>query len=92
MKPQGYKGHRDITFDVGDMLLVKLQRYHQHSSMKCKSYKLDHIYYGSYVILSRIGNVTYALELPLTACIHDVFQDPFSKKFMKDLIQSLLLY
>lgn len=46
-----------------------------------KSYKRDRKYYGPYVILSRIGNVSYALELPLTVRIHIVFHVSLLKNF-----------
>jgi hypothetical protein len=43
--------------------------------------KLGPKFYGPYQILQRIGEVSYKLQLPPRACIHDVFHVALLKKF-----------
>jgi len=64
---------RDISFKVGDWVLVKL-RPHRQTSVKGESYsKLAKCFYGPYQILERIGNVAYKIKFPDNSHIHPVF-------------------
>ena len=58
---------------VGDMVLVKLQPYKQHSIALRKNQKLSLRYFGPFQIIERVGPVAYKLLLPSTAKIHPVF-------------------
>lgn len=73
MKSIADRHRRDISFTVGDMVLLKLQPYRQHSVARPLSKKLGQRYYGPFLVLDKIGNVAYRLKLPDNAKIHLVF-------------------
>jgi hypothetical protein len=63
----------DRTFQVGELVLLKLQSYAQSSVINRPCPKLAMKYFGPYKILERIGAVAYKLELPDHCQIHPVF-------------------
>ena len=67
MKATVDKHRRELHFQVGDMVLVKLQLYRQHSVHGRKNHKLSAKYYGPYKAAARIGKLSYRLELPATS-------------------------
>jgi hypothetical protein len=81
MKKQADKRRSDITFHVGDLVLVKLQPYKQHSVALRKNQKLGMRYFGPFEILARVGEVAYKLKLPEHARIHPVFHVSQLKPF-----------
>jgi len=63
----------DVELQVGDLVLVKLQPYRQHSLALRKNQKLGLRYFGPFKVIDRIGKVAYKLQLPTSAKIHPVF-------------------
>ena len=55
MKHQAYEHKRDLTFQVGDLVMVKLHPYKKHSLSQRLNSKLCHKYYGPYLVIHRIG-------------------------------------
>nr|KYP75484.1 hypothetical protein KK1_008222 [Cajanus cajan] len=73
MKKFAYKKRMPLELKVGDLVLVKLQPYRQHSVALRKNQKLGLRYFGSFPIIQRVGSVAYKLQLPPTSKIHPVF-------------------
>lgn len=98
MKALADGSRKDESFNVGDMVLVKLQKYRQVSLAKRRSNKLERQYFGPYKIAERISEVAHRLESPAGAKIHNVFhvallreyiegESSETPKFPTDLIQ-----
>lgn len=67
-------GHRrDIPFEVGDLVYLKLRPYCQNSLAKRPFEKLSPRYYGSFEVETKIGQVSYILKLPPSTTIHPIF-------------------
>ena len=64
MKTQADKRRSERTFDVGDLVYLKLQPYVQVSLAPRAHQKLSFKYFGPYNIPARVGSVAYKLELP----------------------------
>jgi hypothetical protein len=73
MKHQTDKKHSERQFQVGDLVLLKLQSYVQSSLAPHANQKLAFKYFGSFPVLQRIGMVAYKLGLPQSSTIHPVF-------------------
>ncbi|KAK8933261.1 hypothetical protein KSP39_PZI015836 [Platanthera zijinensis] len=66
--------HRQVEFQVGDRVFLKIQPMHRVSRVRGRRKKLSPRYMGPYRILERIGPLAYMLELPPElAALHDVF-------------------
>nr|KYP48660.1 hypothetical protein KK1_029640 [Cajanus cajan] len=81
MKLQADKKRREFHLEVGELALVKLQPYRQHSVALRKNKKSSMRFFGPFEVLQRIGSVAYKLKLPDTARIHPVFHISLLKKF-----------
>lgn len=85
MKQQVDKLRTDRIFQVGEMVLLKLQQYVQHSVVFRSCPKLSFRYFGPFKIVKCIGSVAYELELPEGASIQLVFHvsrlNPFTPNY-----------
>jgi len=81
MKVQADKRRTDISFEVGDQVLVKLQPYRQNSTALRNNHKLGMRYFGPFSIIEKVRKVAYKLQLPETARIHSVFHISQLKQF-----------
>ncbi|KAD5508936.1 hypothetical protein E3N88_16639 [Mikania micrantha] len=73
MRNQANTKRRDVSFDVGDYVFLRLQPYRQRSLSKRRFEKLSPRFFGPYQIKRKVGPVAYELDLPSTASIHPVF-------------------
>lgn len=64
---------RELEFQIGDWVLLKLHPYRQQTAFKWVYQKLSSRYFGPYKIVTKIGPVAYKLALPEQARIHLVF-------------------
>lgn len=64
MRDSTNKHRCNVEFVSGDLVLLKLQPYRQHSVARPLSAKLARRYYGPFEVLARLGQVAYRLKLP----------------------------
>lgn len=73
--------HRvECSFEIGDMVYLRLQPHRQSSLKKSGAEKLRPRFYSPYRVTNRIGEVAYELELPASSKIHNVFHVSCLKK------------
>lgn len=80
MKLQSDKKRTDRSFEVGEMVFVKLHAHRQKSVAARINAKLAARYFGPYQIIERIGAVAYKLKLPVASKVHPVFHVSLLKK------------
>jgi len=73
MKFQADKGRREVIFDIGDWVYVRLRPYRQLSVRLQRHSKLSRRFFWPFQIIQRIGDVAYKLDLPPSSRIHPVF-------------------
>nr|MDZ8005329.1 RNase H-like domain-containing protein [Nostoc sp. DedSLP05] len=80
MKQQADQHRTERTFEVGDMVFVRLQPYKQTTLKIAGKQKLHPKFYGPYKIRQKISDVAYALDIPNRGRLHDVFHVSCLKK------------
>ena len=76
------------SFEVGDLVFLRLQPYRQSSLKKSGDEKLKPIFYGPYRIMHQVGKVSYKLELPKGSKIHNMFHVSCLKKVVGQFIRT----
>ena len=85
MKAQADTKRREIAFEAGDPVLLKLRPYRQQSLACRVNEKPSPHFYGPFTILAKVGPIVYHLQLPVEAKIHSVFHVSQLKKFVGSL-------
>ena len=76
------KHREERTFQVDDLVYLRLQPYKQTSLKINGAKKLKPRYYGPYKVIQKIGEVAYALEILEVSKIHNVFHVSCLKKYI----------
>ena len=82
MKQLAYKKHWDISFEVGDLVFLKLHPYKQYTAFKHAHQKLARHFYGPYLVTQKIRIVAYKLHMLDGARIFPVFHVSLLKKYV----------
>lgn len=72
MKAHADKNRTERSFEVGEMVYLKLQPHVQSSVAYRSNHKLSFRFYGPFQIIQKVGPVAYKLALPDTSKIHPV--------------------
>jgi hypothetical protein len=72
---------RDVSFKVGDQVLLSTTNLHLASQSKQPSRKFQPRFVGPYPVIQQVSPVAYKLELPVTWRIHPVFHVSLLKKY-----------
>jgi hypothetical protein len=76
------------SFEVGDLVFLRLQPYRQSPLKRSGAKKLKPRFYGLYRVIRRVGKVAYELELLKGSKIHNVFHVSCLKKAMGQQINT----
>lgn len=80
IKHQADKHRTERSFEVGDMVYLKIQPYRHTSLSIHRSLKLHSKFYGPFRVLEKVGKVAYKLLLPEGCQLHLVFHVSQLKK------------
>jgi hypothetical protein len=73
--------HRQVEFQVGDWVWLRLHHHIAATLTEKAKGKLALKFYGPFKVLECVGALVYRLELPPQSRIHNVFHVVFLKKF-----------
>ncbi|XP_016466045.2 uncharacterized protein LOC107788830 [Nicotiana tabacum] len=73
MKMQSNKRRTDRQFSVGDWVYLKIQPHRQVTMVAHHFSKLSSKYYSPYMVIQKVGLVTYKLSLPVDLLLHPTF-------------------
>lgn len=88
MKQYADKQRREVTFEKGDWVLVKLRPRRRSTATTSTYSKLAKRYYGPFQITKKIGPVAYKLDLPTTSRIHPVFHCSLLKPYRPSMVST----
>ena len=80
MKQLADKKRCERSFEVGDMVCLKVKRFQQQLFVVNPPSKLNPKYYEPFQVLAKVGKVAYKLQLPGGVGIHPVFRVSLLKK------------
>jgi len=64
---------RDVQFDIGDLVYMKIRPYRRRLMASCPNEKLAPRFYNLFAMEKKIGQVAYKVAQPATYNIHPVF-------------------
>lgn len=73
MKQQADKHWSQRSFDVRDMVFLRLVPYQHQSLPKHYFHKLQPKFYGPFKVLAKVGSVAYKIDVRSTSKLHPVF-------------------
>ena len=84
MKKFADANRTERSFEIGDMVYLKMQPYREIALGLRNALKLTSKWYIPFRVLKKIGQFAYQLKLPAEAHIHDVFHVNQLKKHLGD--------